>query len=79
MNMKEVLRQAQAYSLEGLYHLDGVVFGSDDFCADIGIQPGTINNNNNDNNFKKSFLKHVSAPRHPHGDVFPPLLGLLVG
>ena len=79
MNMKEVLRRAQAYSLEGLYHLDGVVFGSDDFCADIGIQPGIINNNNNDNNLKKSFLKHVSAPRHPHSAVFPPLLGWLVG
>ena len=37
MNMKDVLRRAHAFSLEGVYHLDGVVFGSDDFCADIGI------------------------------------------
>ncbi|KAL8559495.1 hypothetical protein ACOMHN_037159 [Nucella lapillus] len=36
MNMKDVLRRADAFSKEGIYHLDGVVFGSDDFCADIG-------------------------------------------
>ena len=37
MNMKDVLKRAQTFSMEGVYHLDGVVFGSDDFCADIGI------------------------------------------
>nr|KAG5696782.1 hypothetical protein BaRGS_012805 [Batillaria attramentaria] len=36
MNMKDVLRRAETFSREGVYHLDGVVFGSDDFCADIG-------------------------------------------
>ncbi|XP_076444983.1 citramalyl-CoA lyase, mitochondrial-like isoform X2 [Babylonia areolata] len=36
MNMKDVLRRADGFSKEGTYHLDGVVFGSDDFCADIG-------------------------------------------
>lgn len=36
MNMKDILRQAETFSREGIYHLDGVVFGSDDYCADIG-------------------------------------------
>ncbi|XP_070190837.1 citramalyl-CoA lyase, mitochondrial-like isoform X2 [Littorina saxatilis] len=38
MNMTDILRRAQAYSMEGVYNLDGVVFGSDDFCADIGAE-----------------------------------------
>lgn len=36
MNMKDVLNRAETLSQKGIYRLDGVVFGSDDFCADIG-------------------------------------------
>lgn len=38
MNMKDVLLQAQEHTKEGHYQMDGVVFGSDDFCADIGAE-----------------------------------------
>ena len=36
MNMREVLQHAVKYSAQEVYTIDGVVFGSDDFCADIG-------------------------------------------
>ncbi|PVD27938.1 hypothetical protein C0Q70_10514 [Pomacea canaliculata] len=36
INMKDILRRAETFSHEGIYHLDGVVFGADDFYADIG-------------------------------------------
>lgn len=37
MNLKDVfLRASQLSRSEQLYNLEGVVFGSDDFCADIG-------------------------------------------
>ncbi|XP_005093332.1 citramalyl-CoA lyase, mitochondrial [Aplysia californica] len=38
MNMKDVLHHATEYSKDGVYKIDGVVFGSDDFCADIGAE-----------------------------------------
>lgn len=38
MNMREVLQHAVLRSKEGIYTIDGVVFGSDDFCADIGAE-----------------------------------------
>ncbi|XP_076444980.1 citramalyl-CoA lyase, mitochondrial-like [Babylonia areolata] len=40
-NMEDVLDRAQDFSKQGIYHLDGVVFGSDDFCADIGAMRTT--------------------------------------
>ncbi|XP_071113257.1 citramalyl-CoA lyase, mitochondrial-like isoform X1 [Haliotis cracherodii] len=36
LNMQDVLQKARQYSTQGVFHMDGVVFGSDDFCADIG-------------------------------------------
>jgi len=38
MNMREVLQHAVKYSAQEVYTIDGVVFGSDDFCADIGAE-----------------------------------------
>ena len=37
LNMKHVLLMAEQFTKKGIYHLDGVVFGSDDYCADIGV------------------------------------------
>ena len=34
--MQYVLEKAVAYSKQGIYNIDGVVFGSDDFLADVG-------------------------------------------
>ncbi|KAI8792042.1 citrate lyase subunit beta protein, mitochondrial [Biomphalaria glabrata] len=36
MNMRDIMKQAAKYSEEGIFRMDGVVFGSDDFVADIG-------------------------------------------
>lgn len=36
MNLKDILTKAWDYSKDRHYKIDGVVFGSDDFCADIG-------------------------------------------
>ncbi|ESO87404.1 hypothetical protein LOTGIDRAFT_127794 [Lottia gigantea] len=36
MNLRDTLNAATQHTKEGIYHIDGVVFGSDDFCADIG-------------------------------------------
>ncbi|KAK6187525.1 hypothetical protein SNE40_005529 [Patella caerulea] len=36
MNMVDIIKTGLRFSEEGVYLLDGVVFGSDDFCADIG-------------------------------------------
>lgn len=36
--MKEVLDKAVGFSVSDHFHIDGVVFGSDDFLADIGGQ-----------------------------------------
>lgn len=37
MNLKDVILQASSLARsEKLFTLEGVVFGSDDFCADIG-------------------------------------------
>ncbi|XP_046556214.1 citramalyl-CoA lyase, mitochondrial-like isoform X1 [Haliotis rubra] len=36
LNMQDVLQRARQYSTQGVFYMDGVVFGSDDFCADIG-------------------------------------------
>ncbi|RUS86088.1 hypothetical protein EGW08_006108, partial [Elysia chlorotica] len=38
LNFREILKKAQEYSQEGHFHLDGAVFGSDDFLADIGAE-----------------------------------------
>ncbi|XP_059176990.1 citramalyl-CoA lyase, mitochondrial-like [Physella acuta] len=38
LNMKEVLDKAVEFSAADHFHIDGVVFGSDDFLADIGAQ-----------------------------------------
>ena len=37
LNMRDILQQATDFSAYRIYQLDGVVFGSDDLCADIGI------------------------------------------
>lgn len=36
LNLESVCRRGLELSKSGPYKLDGVVFGSDDFCADIG-------------------------------------------
>ena len=36
MNMREILAQAMQHSSRGVYKIDAVIFGSDDYCADIG-------------------------------------------
>lgn len=38
INFKEILTKAAAFSHQGHFHLDGAVFGSDDFVADIGAE-----------------------------------------
>lgn len=38
LNMRAILQKATEFSAKGVFHLDGVVFGSDDFCADIGAE-----------------------------------------
>ncbi|GFR61309.1 citrate lyase subunit beta-like protein, mitochondrial [Elysia marginata] len=38
MNFKDILKKAADFSQEGHFHLDGAVFGSDDFVADIGAE-----------------------------------------
>ncbi len=37
LNLQNICARGVQLSLSGPFHLDGVVFGSDDFCADIGI------------------------------------------
>ncbi|XP_041352207.1 citramalyl-CoA lyase, mitochondrial-like [Gigantopelta aegis] len=41
LNMRNILQQAKDFSAYGIYQLDGVVFGSDDLCADIGASRST--------------------------------------
>ena len=36
LNLQNICARGVQLSLTGPFHLDGVVFGSDDFCADIG-------------------------------------------
>ena len=36
MNFQNILKKAEEYSQQGHFSLDGAVFGSDDFVADIG-------------------------------------------
>ena len=36
LNLQNLCARGVQLSLTGPFHLDGVVFGSDDFCADIG-------------------------------------------
>ena len=36
LNLVDICRAATSISDKSPFHLDGIVFGSDDFCADIG-------------------------------------------
>ncbi|CAG5132096.1 unnamed protein product [Candidula unifasciata] len=38
INMNDILSKARDFSKDGVYQLDGVIFGSDDFLADIGAE-----------------------------------------
>ncbi|KAK3701039.1 hypothetical protein RRG08_063290 [Elysia crispata] len=38
MNFQNILKKAEEYSQQGHFSLDGAVFGSDDFVADIGAE-----------------------------------------
>ena len=37
LNLQDTCQRGIQLSETGPFHLDGVVFGSDDFCADIGM------------------------------------------
>ncbi|GFO27243.1 citrate lyase beta-like protein [Plakobranchus ocellatus] len=38
MNFKDILKKAASFSVDGHFKLDGAIFGSDDFVADIGAE-----------------------------------------
>ncbi|KAH9525309.1 hypothetical protein Btru_001028 [Bulinus truncatus] len=38
MNMIDIVNLAEKYTVQGIFQMDGVVFGSDDFVADIGAE-----------------------------------------